>query len=129
RRPASQSLLAKLAAHPSINVVATADTPSFPLMWNNALRDQFNFVFHDCTTYAPYEAELSVVDDVHDLLGRKGRRIGGKEGVGFVLRSLPENARNLYRVLLTEVLAILADDMDDGNTKQPGDEDDGVPAT
>jgi origin recognition complex subunit 2 len=122
RRPASQSLLAKIAAHPSINVVATADTPSFPLMWNNTLRDQFNFVFHDCTTYAPYEAELSVVDDVHDLLGRKGRRIGGKEGVGFVLKSLPENARNLYRVLLTEILAILTNEMDDEPRDGDGDD-------
>jgi origin recognition complex subunit 2 len=46
-----------------------------------------------------------------------------------VLKSLPENARNLYRVLLTEILAILADGIDDGKTKQPGDEDDGVPTT
>jgi origin recognition complex subunit 2 len=124
RRPATQSLIARLAAHPSINVVATADTPSFPLMWNTTLRDQFNFVFHDCTTYAPYDAELGVVDDVHDLLGRKGRRIGGKEGVGFVLKSLPENARNLYRVLLTEILAIFADGMDDETTKQHEEEGD-----
>jgi origin recognition complex subunit 2 len=124
RRPATQSLLARLAAHHSINIVATADTPSFPLMWNTTLRDQFNFVFHDCTTYAPYDAELSVVDDVHDLLGRKGRRIGGKEGVGFVLKSLPENARNLYRVLLTEILAIFADGVDDEMRKQHEEEGD-----
>lgn len=118
RRPAIQALLARLAAHPSVNVVATADTPSFALMWNGTLRTKFNFVFHDCTTYAPYDAELSVVDDVHDLLGRKGRRIGGKEGVGFVLKSLPENARNLYRVLLTEILAVVADGVDDETAKE-----------
>ena len=118
RRPATQSLLGKLAGHTGVNVVATADTPSFPLMWNTTLRDQFNFVFHDCTTYAPYDVELSVVDDVHDLLGRKGRRIGGKEGVAFVLKSLPENARSLYRVLLTEILAIFADEMEDERIKQ-----------
>ena len=129
RRPASQSLLAKAAAHPSINVVATADTTSFPLMWNNTLRDQFNFVFHDCTTYAPYEAELGVVDNVHDLLGRKGRRIGGKEGVGFVLKSLPENARNLYRVLLTEILAILTDEMNDEMTKARDEDGGDLPTT
>jgi origin recognition complex subunit 2 len=122
RRPATQSLLARLAAHPSINVLATADTLTFPLMWNSTLRDQFKFLFHDCTTYAPYDAELSVVDDVHDLLGRKGRRVGGKEGVGFVLKSLPENARNLYRVLLTEILAIFADGMDDETTNQHEEE-------
>ena len=74
------------------------------------LCDQFNFIFHDATTFAPYEAEVRVV--VHELLGRKGRRVGGKDGVGFVLKSLPENARNLYRVLLSEILTVLADDLD-----------------
>ncbi len=34
----------------------------------------------------------------------------GKEGVGFVLRSLPENARNLYRVLIAELLAAMDED-------------------
>lgn len=109
RRPQTQSLFARLATLPSINLLITADTPNFPLMWDVSLRDQFNFVFHDCTTYAPFEAELDVVDDVTKLLGRKGRRVNGKEGVGFVLKSLTANARNLYRVLVTEVLSALGD--------------------
>jgi origin recognition complex subunit 2 len=41
---------------------------------------------------------------VHELLGRKARRAGGKEGVAFVLRSLPENARARFRLLVGEVL-------------------------
>ena len=49
--------------------------------------------------------ETDVVDEVHELLGRSGRRVGGKEGVSFVLRSLNENSRNLFRVLVAEVLA------------------------
>ncbi|KAK2761173.1 Origin recognition complex subunit 2 [Arachnomyces sp. PD_36] len=109
RRPQTQSLLARLAALPAINLLVTADTPNFPLMWDVSLRDQFNFVFHDCTTYAAFETELDVVDDVIKLLGRKGRRVNGKEGVGFVLRSLTANARNLYRILLTEVLSNIGD--------------------
>lgn len=109
RRGANQALLARLAATPSIHLLVTADAPNFALMWDIGIRNQFNFVFHDCTTFAPYEAEVNVVDEVHSLLGRKGRRIGGKEGVGFVLKSLPENARNLYRVLLTELLMTMGD--------------------
>jgi origin recognition complex subunit 2 len=50
-----------------------------------------------------------VVDEVHDLLGRSGRRVGGKEGVSFVLKSLPENAKNLFRVLIAEQLAAMDD--------------------
>lgn len=112
RKGSTQHLLARIAAHSSIQLVATSDTPTVALLWNSSLLDEFKFLFHDCTTYAPYDAELNVVDDVHELLGRKGRRIGGKEGVGFVLKSLPENARNLYRVLLTEILYVLSDGQD-----------------
>ena len=61
-----------------------------------------------------YDLERNVVDEVHELLGRRGRRAGGKEGVGFVLKSLPENARNLYRVLLTETLSAMAEGIDGG---------------
>jgi hypothetical protein len=53
---------------------------------------------------------MDVVDEVHELLGRKARRVGGKEGVAFVLRSLPENAKSLFRLLVSEVLVM----MDDG---------------
>ncbi|PGH03340.1 hypothetical protein AJ80_08700 [Polytolypa hystricis UAMH7299] len=109
RRPAHQALLARLASIPSIHVLATADTPNFPLLWDVGLRDQFNFVFHDCTTFAAYDVEINVVDEVHTLLGRKVRRIGGKEGIGFVLKSLPENTQKLYRLLLTEILTLLGD--------------------
>ncbi|KAA8641857.1 hypothetical protein EYZ11_003097 [Aspergillus tanneri] len=121
RRAANQALLARLAFTPEINLLATADTPNFLLMWDISLRDQFNFAFHDCTTFAPFEAEFDVVEEVHSLLGRKGRRVGGKDGVEFVLKSLPENARNLYRVLLTELLTMMDDghqsddDIDGGN--------------
>jgi len=104
RRMAHQALLARLAATPSIHLLATADTPNFSLMWDLTLRDQFNFAFHDCTTFAAYEAEWTAVDEVNQLLGRRAHRINGRDGVGFVLKSLPENARSLYRILLIELL-------------------------
>lgn len=119
RRAPAISILAHLASSPHVHVLATADTPNFPLAWDSGIRDQFNFVFHDCTTFAPYVAELNIVDDAHDLLGRKGRRLGGREGIAFVLKSLPENARNLYRVLVSEILTALVE----GVEGEHGDED------
>ena len=109
RRPPTPSLLAQLAASPHIHLLATCDTPNFPLLWDTNLRDQYNFLFHDTTTFESYSrVEIgSVIDDVNELLGRSGRSIKGKEGVGFVLRSLPENARSLYRVLVAELLAAM----------------------
>lgn len=119
RRPATQSLLSRLAAHKAIHLLATADHPSFPLLWDSSLRESFNFLFHDCTTFEPYEAEIDVVDSVNELLGRTGRRVGGREGVGYVLKSLPENARSLYRVLVGEQLA----GMEDGLPAAAAEED------
>ena len=115
RRAPIPSLLAQLVSSPSIRLLATCDSPSFPLLWDTSLREQYNFLFHDATTFISYAGvEISsVVDDVNELLGRSGRSVKGKEGIGFVLRSLPENARNLYRVLIAELLAGM-----DNNTEE-----------
>jgi origin recognition complex subunit 2 len=113
RRPTIQAALASLASHPEIHLVATADTPNFALLWDISLRQQFRFVFHDCTTFTPFDAaEIDIVESVNELLGRSGRRIGGRDGVGYVLKSLPENARNLYRILVAEQLAASIDSED-----------------
>ncbi|KAH6652108.1 origin recognition complex subunit 2-domain-containing protein [Truncatella angustata] len=109
RKPGMQAILAQLASHASVQLICSSDTPDFTLLWDSGLRSAFNFTFHDCTTFAPFSAEIDVVDDVHELLGRKARRVGGKEGVAYVLRSLPENAKSLFRLLVTEVL-VAADD-------------------
>ncbi|CAK7263208.1 Origin recognition complex subunit 2 [Sporothrix epigloea] len=107
RRPVAQATLARLAAHPRVHLLCAADTPGFALLWDGAARSQQNFVFHDATTFRPL-AGLDTVDEVHALLGRRVRRVGGKDGAAFVLRSLPENARTLFQLLVGEVLA--ADD-------------------
>jgi origin recognition complex subunit 2 len=106
RKSPTPSMLARLAAHPAINFICTADTPNFPLLWDVGLKTQYKFLFHDATTFAPYDAEIDVVESVNELLGRSGRRVGGRDGVGFVLRSLPENARSLFRILVMEQLAL-----------------------
>lgn len=131
RRAANQALLARLAATPRIRLLLTADSPNFATMWDISLRDQFNLVFHDCTTFTPFAVETNVVEEVHTLLGRKGQRVGGKDGVGFVLKSLPENARNLYRLLLTEVITVMddghmSDDEGAGESGGRGNEEHGI---
>jgi origin recognition complex subunit 2 len=120
RRPVTLTLLSRLASHPQVHLIASADHPSFPLLWDSSLRSTYNFIFHDCTTFQPYTAEVDVVDEVHELLGRSGRIVGGKEGVSFVLKSLPENAKNLFRVLIGEQLAA----MDEGAGTLEGGVDD-----
>ncbi|QDS70392.1 hypothetical protein FKW77_009288 [Venturia effusa] len=128
RRPIVQSAIATLASNPHVCVIATADTPNFPLMWDITLRQQYRFLFHDCTTFVPFDgAEIDVVESVNELLGRSGRRIGGRDGIGYVLRSLPENARNLYRILVAEQLAG-AIEVGDGDVQEE-EEDEGPQKT
>lgn len=111
RKSQSQTILSHLAAHPRVHLACSVDTPDFPALWDGGQRSSFNFAFHDATTFAPRSAaELEVVDEVHELLGRRARRVGGKDGVAFVLRSLPENAKNLFRLLVGEVLVALEDE-------------------
>lgn len=124
RRGASQAHLARLSAHPQVHLIASADTPAFAMLWDTALRTEFNFLFHDATTFQPYEAEVGaaaagggVVDEVNSLLGRSGRRVHGREGVVFVLRSLTESARRLFGLLLSEVLSA---DIDSAPTADAG---------
>ncbi|KAL8803605.1 MAG: hypothetical protein Q9182_003110 [Xanthomendoza sp. 2 TL-2023] len=124
RRSPIPTLLAQLSASPHIHLLATCDTPNFPLLWDTNLRDQYNWLFHDTTTFISYAgAEIEdVVEEVNELMGRSGRRIKGKEGVGFVLRSLPENARSLYRVLIAELLSQQDTGLDvDGEGEVDGD--------
>lgn len=123
RRPTTQIILSRLSSHPQIHLVASADHPSFPLLWDSSLRSTFNFLFHDCTTFQPYTSEMDVVEEVHELLGRSGRRVGGKEGVSFVLKSLPENAKNLFRVLVGEQLAAMDESIGTGFGGADDDDD------
>lgn len=109
RKAQSQAMLASLGSHPKIFLLASCDAPNFPLLWDISLSSQYNFLFHDTTTFDPYTAEIEVVHDVNALLGRSRRTLGGKDGVGYVLKSLPENARNLFRILVAEQLALAID--------------------
>ncbi|KAI9652521.1 MAG: Origin recognition complex subunit 2 [Alyxoria varia] len=127
RRPATQSFLARLASSKHISLLATADNPNFPLLWDLGLRNRFNFLFHDATTFAHFDDEIDggregggVVDEVNALLGRSGRKVHGKEGVIYVLRSLTESARRLYSMLVAEVLSI-----EEGETTAPNGEEAG----
>ncbi|PNP39377.1 hypothetical protein TGAMA5MH_08796 [Trichoderma gamsii] len=113
RKPGAQAILAQLAAFPQVNLICSADTPDFTLLWDIGVRSDFNFVFHDCTTFSPFKVELDVVDDVHELLGRQSQRVNGREGVAFVLKSLTENAKNLFRLLVGEVLIAMEDEGDE----------------
>lgn len=120
RKPQFQAILSQLAAHPHVHLACSVDTPDFTALWDSGQRSSLNFAFHDATTFLPRSAaELEVVDEVHELLGRRARRVGGKDGVAFVLKSLPDNAKNLFKLLVGEILVAMEEDGTAG-TENPG---------
>ncbi|SMQ53062.1 unnamed protein product [Zymoseptoria tritici ST99CH_3D7] len=108
RSPVLPLLLARLSSHPCISLLCTVDTPSFPFHPVLSHPQSPPYLYHDATTFAPLTLELGdVVEDVNALLGRSTRRLGGKDGVAYVLKSLPENARRLFAILVAEQLALM----------------------
>jgi len=120
RTTRAQVLLARLSSHPKISLVASIDHIRAPLLWDAARVSQFNFLWHDATTFAPYSVESSI-DDSLALISGSGRA-GGTKGVKFVLASLPMNAKSLYRVLISHQLQ----GIEDGAIGAAGEEEVGV---
>jgi origin recognition complex subunit 2 len=93
----TQSLLSQLASLPEIWLIGSVDNINAPLLWDLYRMKNFNFLWHDLTTYDTYVSELSFKDVL--TMGRSKKYVGDK-GAKFVLSSLTTNARNLYRILL-----------------------------
>lgn len=92
-----QRLLSELAALPEVYLIASTHTVNAALLWDSARAKNFNWVWHDLTTYDPYTVESSFRDVL--ALGHS-KNHGGGTGSKFVLKSLLPNARNLYKVTL-----------------------------
>jgi origin recognition complex subunit 2 len=124
RQERSQAVIARLAVHPKINLVASIDHIRAPLLWDAARVSQFNFLWHDATTFEPYTAEIPA-DEALSLVDGTGR-VGGTKGIKYVLASLPSNAKSLFRILVSHQLQAMMDDDDAGRGKKLDASDCGV---
>lgn len=97
----TQNLVSQLAALPEVWLVASSDNINVSLLWDSFRIKNYNFIWHDATTYAPYLVELSFKDV---LSMGKSKKFVGNKGAKYVLSSLTTNARNLYKILLTRQL-------------------------
>lgn len=100
----TQSLLSQLCSIPEIWLVSSSDNINVSLLWDLYKLKNFNFIFHDLTTYDSFNTEVSFKDILS--MGRSTKHNGNK-GAKYVLSSLTMNAKNLYRVLLTKQLAVM----------------------
>ncbi|RCK54671.1 Origin recognition complex subunit 2 [Candida viswanathii] len=92
-----QTLLGQLMALPEVWAMSSTDHINAPLLWDLSKLKNMNFIWHDLTTFSSYQRESSFKDVLN--IGRSKKYVGGL-GAKFVLRSLTENHRNLYRELL-----------------------------
>lgn len=93
----TQNLLSQLASLPEVWLLTSTDNINASLLWDLFKLKNFNFVWHDLTTYQPYSAELSFKDILNT---GKSTKFVGTRGAKYVLSSLTSNARELYRTLL-----------------------------
>lgn len=93
----SQNILSQLALLPNVWVIVSTDNINLSLLWDLYRFKNFNFLWHDVTTFEPYAIELSFKDM---LSMGQSRRFTGSRGAKYVLASLTANAKKLYQVLL-----------------------------
>ncbi|WLF78581.1 Origin recognition complex subunit 2 [Lodderomyces elongisporus] len=96
-----QGLFAQLISIPEIWAITSTDHVNAPLLWDSSKSKNSNLIWHDMTTYEGYTSELSF----KDILGLgKSKKFVGSLGAKFVLGSLTENHRTLYRKLMESQL-------------------------
>ncbi|KAG5419049.1 ORC2 [Candida metapsilosis] len=97
-----QGLFAQLMSIPEIWVLSSIDHINAPLLWDSSKSKSMNLIWHDLTTYHTYSVETSFKDVLS--MGKSKKYIGSL-GAKFVLRSLTDNHRQLYKVLLIDQLS------------------------
>lgn len=115
RSDRNQALLARLCSIKQIWLISSIDHINGPVLWDAAKLSQYNFLWHDLTTYELYTTETTFDDPL--ALGKSRQAVGSK-GVKYVLASLTANARNLYRLLICHQIETMSEDLapDDNNT-------------
>lgn len=90
-----QTCLSILAQSPCIYMLASIDHINTPLLWDQEKLSNFNWVWHDTTTYEPYVEESSYEDSL--LVQQSGKlRLNS---LIHVLQSLTSNARGIFMLV------------------------------
>ncbi|KAJ3261973.1 Origin recognition complex subunit 2 [Boothiomyces macroporosus] len=98
----SQRILSQLAACKSIYFIASFDNINTPLLWDNTKLSNFNFIWHDLTTFEPYLIETSFETNI---LGKN--KTNSFQGTKYVLDSLTSNAKQIFLLLAEHQLSVM----------------------
>lgn len=95
RSKKNQQMIARLARLPQIRLVASSDHINAPLLWDQCLLTDLNWVWMDATTFLPYTEETSYEGSI--LLHPSGQLT--LASLRSVFSSLTRNARALFLIL------------------------------
>jgi origin recognition complex subunit 2 len=96
RSDVSQSCLSRLAAVPSIHIIASIDQLNAPLLWDYDKLSRFNWIWQDCTTFNNYSIETSYEQSLMASAGTVTVR-----ATMVVMQSLTKNGRKVFWLLLS----------------------------
>ncbi|KAJ7057889.1 origin recognition complex, subunit 2 [Mycena amicta] len=117
RAPKAKSCLSLLALHPNIHLVASVDHVNAPLLWSASESSArkggtaprgFAWLWHDLTTLAPYDTELTFVDKTSITGARRGRKTAeapesgvplSDTAVRHVLAAVTDRAKQLFMLM------------------------------
>ncbi|KNE70883.1 hypothetical protein AMAG_14982 [Allomyces macrogynus ATCC 38327] len=100
RADRAQTVLAQLASHANVRVVATADHIHTALQWDYLKLARFNWLPHHVATFAPYHVETAFENT---LMVKPG--VVTAQSARTELQSLPPNSRECFRILATQCSA------------------------
>ena len=90
-----QTALSILAQSLHVHVVASIDHMNAPLIWDQKKLSRFNWLWHDVTTYEPYQEETSYENSL--LVRQSGTLV--LSTLKHVMKSLTPNARGVFELL------------------------------
>ncbi|KAL0967027.1 hypothetical protein UPYG_G00303650 [Umbra pygmaea] len=92
----TQNALGQLASLPNLHLVASIDHINAPLVWDQSLLCQFNWLWWECVCFQRYVEETSYENSL--LVQQTGAL--ALSSLTHVLRSLTANARGIFKVLV-----------------------------
>lgn len=98
-----QVQLARMVSHPRARLICSIDHVNAPLLFSSTRTNDFRLLFHDATTFEPYTTETELQQDV--LQSSTKTALVGDRGIKWILQTLSQNARTIFRILLMEQLA------------------------
>ncbi|GAV29643.1 hypothetical protein PMKS-003144 [Pichia membranifaciens] len=96
-----QYMLSQLVIIRQVSMICSVDNLNMPLFWDASVISNFNFIWHNTSTFHSYSTEVSFKDPLS--IGRTDELLGSR-GARYVLSSLTGNAKSLYKNLILQQL-------------------------